>query len=82
MYGEFSDVSSISRFGLLDFVCRLFWRLAILLGDADPARVVLCSQFGCLSRRNTIDEAKEGELGNCKADDCKTISINGSPPVW
>ena len=40
------------------------------------------SWFGCRSRRNTIDEAKECASGNCKADDCEVISINGSPPVW
>ncbi|MBG06234.1 MAG: dienelactone hydrolase [Rhodospirillaceae bacterium] len=40
------------------------------------------SWFGWRSRRNTIDDAKEGALGNCKADDCEIISINGSPPMW
>jgi len=40
------------------------------------------SRFGWRTGRNTIEEAKEGAMGYCKADDCEIISVNGSPPMW
>ncbi|MEL0020129.1 MAG: CocE/NonD family hydrolase [Rickettsiales bacterium] len=37
-------------------------------------------RFGWRSGRNTPSEAEAGALGNCRADDCEVVSVNGSAP--
>ena len=67
----------------LSLIGQDHWRR--YLNGADIKRIAkprTGSWFGCRSRRNTIDGAKEGASGNCKAVDCEIISINGSLPVW